>query len=322
MVAREHNRVVTDDKNTEQWYGVFSVEEFFTIHQQFIQIDQTLEALYPKELKPIKGYIFTYFQNDLLKVINNDSTDKTKNLDLQDNIICNSITLYLNRAFESLGKNLYVDILFNDINSNQYFEIYSEFSLKRLKDQTEHLKLELEEIYKSNNKLFFTKKNDNKNNKSLTKSQFDQIDRKINLKVIFDTYSKEEKVIEDLLKLYAEYYNSTSKPLNDSRELSKLKLSKYEKKLSNLEKTNKYLKDESIQNALNELKNNIYKYEEEIKELSNNIDLLFVELKENCLCVWKKSLENLNSNKKQICLNKDTNLEKMFELLTKRKSER
>ena len=140
MVAREHNRVVTDDKNTEQWYGVFSVEEFFTIHQQFIQIDQTLEALYPKELKPIKGFIFTYFQNDLLKVINNDSTDKTKNLDLQDNIICNSITLYLNRAFESLGKNLYVDILFNDINSNQYFEIYSEFSLKRLKDQIEQLK--------------------------------------------------------------------------------------------------------------------------------------------------------------------------------------
>ncbi len=118
-------------------YGIYSAEELYLINQQMSHIEPMLDELYPKQLRPIKGLLYTYFSNKLAKA------NRSQELDLQDNELCRSIIVYLNKAFQALGKNLYVDILFNDINSDQYFEIYSEFNLKRLQLQIEDMKMKL-----------------------------------------------------------------------------------------------------------------------------------------------------------------------------------
>lgn len=94
------------------------------------QIDALLEDLLPIEIKPIKGYLYTYYTSNFRRAI-------APVTDLQDNRICHCLTDYLGRAFESLGKNLYIDILFNDINADNYFEVYSDFSLSRIHAQIE-----------------------------------------------------------------------------------------------------------------------------------------------------------------------------------------
>lgn len=101
-------------------------------------IDPVLDKLYPNKLRPVKGLLYTYFADKIEK-----NSDNQEIHDLQDNEVCKSMIVYLKKAFNSLGQKLYVDILFNDINSDQYFEIYSEFNLKRLMSQINDIKSKL-----------------------------------------------------------------------------------------------------------------------------------------------------------------------------------
>ena len=149
IVSREHSRAATDDENTKQWFGVYTLPQLFQLHQQIIQIDPHLDEFYPNKLRPIKGYLTTYFCNNLIDVkestktcnasMSSNSNESTNDLDYTDNDLCNQFSEYLKCAFNSLGKSLYIDILFNDINCDQYFEIYSEFNLKRIKSEIDSL---------------------------------------------------------------------------------------------------------------------------------------------------------------------------------------
>lgn len=154
-MSREHNRLASDNENTnKQWYGIYTAEEFYSLHLRMCQIDAQLDTILPTELRPIKGYLYTYHTTDLRnstgasaavasKVMKKTKKEREDDAacddgndgggeDLHDNQLCHALTFYLNRAFESLGKNLFVDILFNDITADNYFEVYSEFSLSRI----------------------------------------------------------------------------------------------------------------------------------------------------------------------------------------------
>jgi len=135
IVAREHSRLVTDDAtNNEQWCGIFSPADLYRVHLQMALIEPSLDGLFPNQLRPIKGLLSTYFARPL---------PAPADRDLHDNHLCRDIIAYLHHAFTSLGKKLYIDILFNDISSDQYFQIYSEFNLNRLLARITELRAQL-----------------------------------------------------------------------------------------------------------------------------------------------------------------------------------
>lgn len=125
MVSREHNRLATDNENNKQWFGIYSAEEFYSAHLKLCQIDSRLEDLVPFQVRPVKGYLYYYHLASFRDSIESEC-------DLQENGLCRELTVYLNQAFEAVGRNLFIDILFNDINPDNYFEVYSEFSLSRI----------------------------------------------------------------------------------------------------------------------------------------------------------------------------------------------
>lgn len=141
VVSREHNRVADDGEDTQQWYGIYTAQEFYSLHERMCQIDSKLETLVPIAVQPIKSTLYSSssFVTDFRPYIqeednNSDTKDENKSGDLHDNRLCRELTIYLDKACEMLGRNLFVDILFNGISKDNYFEVYSEFSLKRITD--------------------------------------------------------------------------------------------------------------------------------------------------------------------------------------------
>jgi hypothetical protein len=368
LVSRDHNRLVSDDESTKQWYGIYSVEEFYRKHKQMLQLDQNLDQYYPDKLRPIKGYLFTYFLKDLTKAIDKTNLanysldlnnlkyletniindhDSLNEIDLQDNDLCESIKSYLAKAFKSLGRSLYVDILFNDIDSDDYFEIYSDFNLKRLHSEIEKLKIDLFQV----NPHFLTTKNSSSScinsmiskklnlkstsskstitNASLLASQmylkeqqdlFEQQLFQFNLKRLMDAYQKEDAILDNLLKIYAEYYNNLTKPLNDSKELIQRKMKKYETKLNNQEKSMKLLTGQAQQSAIesiSHLKQQINSFKNEINNLINNIDSNYIEFKQSLVDLYMKLLEKIQNDKKKIMPSTNSKqLTSIFNILT------
>lgn len=340
VVSREHHRLNTDDENTKQWCGIYSAKEFYQINEQMSQIEPSLEELYPTQLLPIKGYIYTYFKNRIDELSRSESLESNDE-DLQDNELCKSIVIYLDKAFYSLGKKLYIDILFNDINSEQYFEIYSEFNLNRLRTQINEIKSQLLSNFKQNttkNSININKSKITKSTKSnvlidpnlaqLLKSQEKELEAQkqfllkqqllVNAKHVINNYSSDDQIIETLLKLYAEYYNNLLKPLFDSRELAEQKQEKYERKLVNQIKSAALLPGQASSDALSELRKIVDEAKLEIDSLSNNIDSLYIDYKQNLIDFYGNLIEKMKFDRekfKDMSLN--VNLTGLFDILTK-----
>ena len=306
-MTREHNRLSSDDFNTKQWYGIYSVEQLYLIHQHFCQIDFDLDKYFPDQLRPIKGYLSTYFNNDLSKTVCNENTDKQV-IDLQDNFLCNSIRDYLKKCIENIGVNLYVDILFNDLNSNDYFEIYSEFNLKRLQNDIDTEKELLNKIRSKDDKKKAIQKIDLNSEDFIWEFKRD-------LRNILQYYLQEDGLINRILLLYAEYYNNLLKPLIDSNELAKKKLVKYEKKFASQQKTIKFLSGQSNIDALKELQEMVKITIEEIFELSNDIDNLCIQYKQNIINLYESIQENIKRDKLKFYLPKNNPYYCFFESL-------
>lgn len=306
--------MVSDDINTKQWYGIYTVEQLYLIHQHFCQINSDLDKYYPNQLKPIKGYLSTYFNNNLSQTICIEKANDQV-IDLQDNFLCNSIKDYLKKCIEFIGVNLFVDILFNDLNSNDYFEIYSDFNLKRLQDDIDTAKELFGKIR--------TKEDKKKRIQKIDLSNEDFIwEFKRTLRNILLFYSQEDKLISQMLLLYAEYYNNLLKPLIDSNELAKKNLAKYEKKLASQLKTNKFLTDQSNTDALKELEEIVQKTEKEITDLSNDIDKLFIQYKQNIMDLYVSMQENIKLDKFQFYLPKNNPYYCFFETIVKNRLSR
>lgn len=332
--------MVTDDEFTKQWYGLYTAKQFYSIHRQISQIDPSLDDFYPDKLRPIKGLIFTYFLNDLSKAIDNNTNSACKSVsngsenDLQDNDLCNSIENYLKRVYASLGKSLFVDILFNDLNSDHYFEVYSEFNLKRLQNQIDEIKSKL--LGSSNRdqliniRLFIINGAQSKTNSrnsaiKLTDQLFDeQLEKqiKVYLRRILEEYITEDNLIEDLRRFYAEYYNNLLKPLIDSNELAKSKLVKYENKYINQEKSNKYLNDQSAIDALNQIKQQIEDAKFEIFDYLNNIDLLYIEHKQKLIDVCVSVIDKMKNDRAKFVIPRNKTPEIIYDIMTKARLER
>jgi hypothetical protein len=338
-VSREHNRIVSDDENTKQWFGMFTAEQFYTVHQQMSHIEPKLDRFYPSELRPIKGLLFTYFLKDLSKALKSNEA----NFDLQDNELCYAIKTYLNKAFEFLGKSLFVDILYNDLKSEQYFEVYSEFNLKRLQSEIQALQNELFTVNNSfitNNVPLTNNSNSIQNTKRapgsskkpsmsnsllmISQNLKEQEDKRLqqqfqfNLKRYLESYVvQQDKAIEAIIRLYGEYYNNLTKPLLDSKNLAERKLKRTELKLNNLKKSVKYLNDESTVNNLNQLKESGVLLKNEIYEYSNHIDFLYIEYKEALVQLYSKLVQKLDDEKQKLIIPKFLLSSSIFDILTK-----
>lgn len=260
--------------------------------------------------------------------------------DLQDNELCKSFELYLNNAFKSLGKRLYIDILFNDISSDQYFEIYAEFNLKRIKNQIDKLlqqlfplKQHIGHTTNTSQSIIKTVKlmNQNSSLNDLIKKQNLELENQqklllkqqlfSNLKHILMTYSSDDCQIECLMNLFVEYHNNQLKPLKDLLEIAKLDLIKFTNKLINQEKSSKVFTTQSTSDCLIELKNHVESNKQQIFELSNKIDAMTIEHKQNLIDLNTKLLHRL----KQDCSkfkHSDLNLTNLFDFLTKKRKEK
>lgn len=287
-------------------------------------------------------------------------------MDLQDNELCKSIICYLNKAFQALGKNLYVDILFNDINSDQYFEIYSEFNLKRLQAQIDDIKAKL---FPQQSQISAAKSsNQNSNTSQANKSQLllnqskvqqarayktsakvnvlidaslatllkqqeeeqEEQQRRllkqqllVNAKHLLNDYLSADSTLDELFKLYAEYYNNLLKPLLDSRELARSKLLKYERKMNSQTKTSKLLPGQASTEALEHLAKLVHGFKEDIYSTSNNIDLLYIDYKQNLIEVAKGLLETMKVDRERfVNVSLDVDLTGFIDILTKSRRNR
>jgi hypothetical protein len=229
---------------------------------------------------------------------------------------------------------LFIDILFNDINSDQYFEIYSEFNLKRIQCQIDKIKNQLfpvkqlsitsgikqtnitniKQVNSSLNELIKKQNEEHEQQqKLLLKQQLIS-----NLKYILNSYSNDDNHIENLNNLYAEYYNNLLKPLVDSVEIAKSNLSKFTNKLINQEKSSKLFSTKSSTDALIQLKKLVDINKHEIYELLNNIDEINIEYKKNLIDFYVNLLNKIkNDRDKFLQPSLNLNLTGLFDILTK-----
>ena len=352
IVTREHSRLVTDTESTNrQWYGMFTAERFHAIHEQICQIDPSLDTLYPTELRPIKGYLYTYFSTNLASRYQKQSKGVSNKIDLQDNDICNAINFYLKNAYVSLGLNLYIDIIFNDLKTNEYFEIYSELNVRRIQTEIEKVRSSLYALLNKQQQLHSdtppptSLSQKSKMNQSslmsmsrlgrsgITASSIFPVEiskeeetrfLRMNIKLLLDLYRNEDAIAFDLVKLYAEYYNNLLKPLVDARELTRQELTKFERKVQNQEKTNKFMRSQTAVEALQQLREQLAQVRSDMNGLSNDIDSITSEYKEHLVDLYSKLLSKMNARDKFKFTQSARNglYPLFFEFLTKERCER
>lgn len=319
MVSREHNRVAEDNEETKQWYGIYTSQEFYSLHEKMCQIDAQLEKLVPEAVKPIKGSIYstTYFLGDFRAYIAPDT-------DTQDNRLCREITVYLDKAFEALGKNLYVDILFNGIATDHYFEVYSDFSLGRIMDHIEAMKTSLNELNDKKLKYFQTSRRTGilTTTTMTTDAAATEIlnDMRRKYKYLLEIYYHEDQLINDLTKSYAEYYNNLLNPLSDSRQLAQANLMRYKAKVQNQERTNKYIKSAESVAALDKLRECVAQIEREIAETSMHIDQNCVQHKQTLIEMFQQALQRMQADRDRFAHGRTTKFKMFFSLITKERT--
>jgi hypothetical protein len=335
IVTRNHNRLVTDDENTKQWFGVYTVEQLYSINKRICELDASLNEFFPEQLRPIKGILTSYFTEKLnYEKRNKGLSEFNDDDDLQDNELCNSFVDYLNKALNSIGKSLFIDILFNDINSDQYFEIYSEFNLKRIQCQIDKIKNKLFPVkqlsitsgIKQTNITNIKQVNSSLNELIKKQNEEQEQQQKLllkqqlisNLKYILNSYSNDDNHTEILNNLYTEYYNNLLKPLIDSVEIAKSNLLKFTNKLINQEKSSKLFSTKYSTDALIQLKKIVDSNKHEIYELLNNIDEINIEYKKNLIDFYVNLLNKIkNDRDKFLQPSLNLNLTGLFDILTK-----
>ncbi len=161
-----------DDLNTKQWCAVFTIEQFYyQVHSQAIIFNHELDIYLPNDLKP-QVYLFkSSFKND---IINND--------DLKS-----QIEDYLYKIFNKIGKQLFIEILFNDdVSEDRYFESFFVFNFNGIQAQVEKVKKNLEKCAndcRQTREITILKKNYNYQ-ETLLKKYFERIDELYNIKII------------------------------------------------------------------------------------------------------------------------------------------
>lgn len=195
------------------------------------------------------------------------------------NIVLNStyksiIEDYLIRTLYTLGKKLFIEIVFNDnINQEQiYFENYSEFNLKYIKNELDYIIDELNNI--------------EKNSKKLKEIRF-----------LLKDYNREEKLIERYFNLLDEHYNIILKPLNRSRE--KLKSIIFDSKAI-LDANNNNSYKQYGAKIIEKAKNDFIKASTELFELSNQNDKLYIEYKTKFIQIYDNAIKRINNDIRRI----------------------
>lgn len=135
--------------------------------------------MYPKECRPVKRL----FRNETEPV-------------LDDSKLSCLIENYLKSTLKSIGYTFFMDIIFNELNINEYFEIYSELNLTGLYYEINKLKQELDsKCFNCKCKIF---------------------------KTLIKNYEEEDLLVNRLMSLYDEYYSYRLKPLIIKREKIKI----------------------------------------------------------------------------------------------------
>lgn len=145
----------------------------------------------------------------------------------------------------------------------------------------------------------------------------------VNAKHLLNNYLTEDETIDSLCKLYAEYYNNLLKPLMDSRELARGKLVRTEKKLTSQGKTSLLLPAQSNCEAFENLKSLSDSLKEDVYGLSNNIDLLYVDYKQNLIQFYGDLMKKMRQDREKfIHIGMNLNLTGFIDILTKERRNR
>lgn len=178
------------------------------------------------------------------------------------------------------------------------------------------MKSELSELNNKKLKYFMA------NKKVITDSVERLNEMKRKLKYLLEMYYHEDQIVTSLFKLYAEFYNNMLKPLNDSKNLANANLLKYEKKVLNQEKTNKYISGQSAVNALQQLKEHVQKLNNEIRDLSNDIDNHCIMHKQALVDMYSQILEKMAADRVRFIQPKTNKYQLFFDLLTKERAQK
>ena len=121
----------------------------------------------------------------------------------------------------------------------------------------------------------------------------------VNAKHLIGGYVQDDKTLDELFKLYAEYYNNLLKPLLDSRELARCRLARYERKAASQVRTSLLLPSQVGTEALGNLARLVTAAKEDIYGTSNNIDLLYIDYKQNLIGVGGSLLEKMRADRQR-----------------------
>ncbi len=143
----------------------------------------------------------------------------------------------------------------------------------------------------------------------------------VNSKHLQARYTAEDIILDSLLKLYAEYYNHLLKPLLDSRELAKTRLTRFEKKLTGQRRTCALLSGQVA--ALEQLEATVKCEIEEIYTLSENIDSVYVKYKQEMVDLHKGLLIGMKKDTEKF-IDKDlgVDLTSFVNIMTKERRNR
>lgn len=142
------------------------------------------------------------------------------------------------------------------------------------------------------------------------------------LKYLLEVYYYEDRIVSELFKSHAEYYNNLLKPLNDARSLAAHNLAKYERKCANQEKSNKYMSGAQAQHALQQLREHVRKLNDEIRETNRHIDNHLVASKNILIDLYRQVLERMSSDRVRFIQPRTQKYQLFFDLVTKNRTQK
>ena len=227
IVSREHNRIVTDDIDTKQWFALFNAEQFYNqIHLQVISLNPELDIYLPFDLRPQAASS----SSSLFLSFSKSFTFKSE-LDVEIN---KKIEDYLYKVFYTIGKQLFIEIVFNeqehqekssDLSESVYFESFHEFNAKGVDLNVDKIKKNLEKCVLDTKKTHV-------------------------ISTLKKNYTYQDCLLKKYFETLDEIYNAKLKPLNIKRENLKLTIAESKSKMDDV---NKQYGEKVIERAKNNL---------------------------------------------------------------------
>jgi hypothetical protein len=245
---------VTDDLNTKQWFALYNVEQFYhQIHSQAVSLKPELDVYLPLDLRPSNSN--SIFSSQTISFKN--EIDEKINRSIED---------YLYKVFYTIGKQLFIEIVFNEqldeksddtscLSESLYFESFSEFNAKGVDLNVDKVKKNLEKCV---------------NDSKLTST----------LSILKKNYNYQDSLLKSYFENLDEIYNAKLNPLNFKRENLKLVIMESKAKIDD---SKKQYGEKIVEKA----KLTLEKATKDFDHLSNQIDQIYFDYKVKFIKIYE-----------------------------------